>query len=77
MEEDVYELEPSRLAELKVDMLPFSIKRAVEELKEDNVIQSALGKHTFDKFIEAKLAEFDDYRMQITPWEIEKYLEAL
>ena len=21
--------------------------------------------------------EFDDYRMQITPWELDKYLEAL
>ncbi|MDD5382945.1 MAG: glutamine synthetase, partial [Candidatus Margulisbacteria bacterium] len=77
IEEDVYELEPSRLAELKIDMLPFSIKRAVEELKKDKVVQEALGKHTLEKFVEAKLAEFDDYRMQITPWEIEKYLEAL
>jgi glutamine synthetase len=77
VEEDVYELEPSRLEELKIDMLPFSIKRAVEELKKDKVVQEALGKHTLEKFVEAKLAEFDDYRMQITPWEIEKYLEAL
>lgn len=77
VEEDVYKLKPRELEEMKVDMLPFSIKRAVEELKQDKVIQEALGKHTYEKFIEAKLAEFDDYRMQITPWEIEKYLEAL
>jgi len=77
VEEDVYKLKPSQLEEMEVDMLPFSIKRAVEELKGDKVVQSGLGKHTFDKFVEAKLAEFDDYRMQITPWEIEKYLEAL
>ncbi|MFA6548468.1 MAG: type I glutamate--ammonia ligase [Candidatus Margulisiibacteriota bacterium] len=77
VEEDVYTLKPSQLEALKVDMLPFSIKRAVEELKADKVVQAGLGKHTFDKFVEAKLAEFDDYRMQITPWEIDKYLEAL
>ena len=77
VEEDVYELEPSRLEELKIDMLPFSIRRAVEELKKDKVVQEALGKHSLEKFIEAKLAEFDEYRMQITPWEIDKYLEAL
>jgi glutamine synthetase len=58
-------------------MLPFSIKRAIEELKKDDVIKEALGRHTFDNFYEAKLKEFDDYRMQITPWEIDKYLEAL
>lgn len=77
VEEDVYELEECKLADLGIDMLPFSIKRAVEELKKDKVVQEALGKHSLDKFIEAKLAEFDDYRMQITPWEIGKYLEAL
>jgi glutamine synthetase len=77
VEEDVYELEAEQLQAKKIDMLPFSIKRAVEELKKDLVIQEALGQHTYDKFIEAKQAEFDDYRMQITPWEIEKYLEAL
>jgi len=77
VEEDVYKMKPHQLEEMKVDMLPFSIKRAVEELKQDKVIQEALGKHTYEKFVEAKLAEFDDYRMQITPWEIEKYLEAL
>ncbi|MFA4905226.1 MAG: type I glutamate--ammonia ligase [Candidatus Margulisiibacteriota bacterium] len=77
VEEDVYKLEPHQLEKMKVDMLPFSIKRAVEELKTDKVVSESLGKHTYDKFIEAKLAEFDDYRMQITPWEIEKYLEAL
>jgi glutamine synthetase len=77
VEEDVYEMKPSRLAELKVGMLPFSIKRAIEELKEDKVLQDALGALTFEKFCEAKMSEFDDYRMRITPWEIEKYLEAL
>jgi glutamine synthetase len=77
VEEDVYELEPEQLAAKNIDMLPFSIKRAVEELKKDKVIQESLGKHTYNKFIEAKTAEFDEYRMQITPWEIEKYLEAL
>ena len=77
VEENVYHLAAARLSELKIEMLPFSIKRAVEELKKDKVVQEALGKHTLEKFVEAKQAEFDDYRMQITPWEIDKYLEAL
>lgn len=77
VEEDVYKLESSKLEELKIDTLPFSIKRAVEELEKDEAIKEALGKHTFDKFREAKLSEFDDYRMQITQWELDKYLEAL
>jgi len=77
VEEDVYKLDSSRLKELNIGMLPFSIKRAIEELANDETIKAALGKHTFDQFYKTKLAEFDDYRMQVTPWEIEKYLEAL
>ncbi len=77
VEEDVYEFDQAKLAEYKIDMLPFSIMRAVEELKKDEVIKQALGKHTFESFIQAKTSDFDDYRMQITPWEISKYLEAL
>ncbi|MFH1826227.1 MAG: type I glutamate--ammonia ligase [bacterium] len=77
VEEDVYALSPAELSAKGIEMLPFSIKRAVEELEKDNVLKSALGPHTFAKFCEAKLAEFDDYRMQITPWELDKYLEAL
>lgn len=77
VEEDVYALDLSKREELKIDMLPFSIKRAVEELDKDIVIKEALGAHTFQRFCEAKLAEFDDYRMRITPWEIDRYLEAI
>ena len=77
VEEDVYKLGASQLEEKKIDMLPFSIKRAIEELKEDEVVKEALGKHTFENFYAAKQKEFDDYRMQITPWELDKYLEAL
>lgn len=77
VEEDVYKLDKARRQELSIDTLPFSIKRAIEELKKDETIKAALGNHAFVNFCEAKQAEFDDYRMQITPWELDKYLEAL
>ena len=77
VEEDVYKIESARREEMKIDMLPFSIKRAIEELKEDMLLKEALGEHTFNNFYEAKQKEFDEYRMQITQWELDKYLEAL
>jgi glutamine synthetase len=77
VEEDVYKLDKARRQELNIATLPFSIKRAIEELKKDETIKAALGNHAFTSFCEAKQAEFDDYRMQITPWELDKYLEAL
>jgi glutamine synthetase len=77
VEGDVYKFDAKKLKDEKIEMLPFSIKRAIEELNNDSVIKEALGPHTFKNFFEAKTKEFDDYRMQITPWELDKYLEAL
>jgi glutamine synthetase len=36
-----------------------------------------LGEHTFRRFVEIKRQEWDDYRVQVTPWEIENFLSVL
>jgi len=77
VEEDVYHFDPSRREQLKIETLPSSLSEAIEELKKDKVIAEALGPHTFERFIEAKKAEWDHYRIQVSRWEIDKYLEAL
>ncbi len=77
VEEDVYHFEPSKLEELKIETLPASLVEALEELKKDKVIRDALGPHTFERFLEAKKAEWDNYRIQVSRWELDKYLEAL
>ena len=42
----------------------------------DPVIRDALGDHVLSHFVEAKRAEWDDYRTQVTRWELDRYLEA-
>ena len=54
--------------------LPSSLEAALEELENDDVIREALGAHTFERFASAKRAEWDDYRLEVTPWELNKYL---
>ena len=51
---------------------PFA--EAVEELEKDDYIKNVLGGHITEKYLEAKRAEWADYRAQVTEWEIEKYL---
>ena len=43
-------------------------------LEQDEVIRKALGAHICDRFISAKRQEWDEYRLQVTPWELNKYL---
>jgi glutamine synthetase len=62
-----------RLAEGIVD-LPASLAEAIEELKSDEVIISALGDHIIEHFIEAKEIEWDMFRTQVHPWEREQYM---
>jgi glutamine synthetase len=76
IEEDVYEFDNSQLMDRNIDTLPYSLWQAVKELKKDKVIQEALGDHTYKRYIAAKTKEWDDYRIQVTKWELEKYFES-
>jgi glutamine synthetase len=58
-------------------MLPGSLIEAVAELEGDAVIQAGLGEHVYQRFVEAKQEEWDEYRMQVTPWELERYLPVV
>lgn len=74
VEEDVYHFDYAKLAELKIDTLPSSLGQAIEELKADKMVQETLGKHTYEKYIDAKTREWDEYRVHVTQWEIDRYL---
>jgi glutamine synthetase len=74
IEENLYHFNEERRRESGIDMLPGSLIEAVEELERDPVIQEALGEHVYERFVEAKREEWDEYRTQVTPWELERYL---
>ncbi|GAV26493.1 type I glutamate--ammonia ligase [Carboxydothermus islandicus] len=72
--QNLYEMTAEERKALGVDTLPGSLKEAIDYLIEDKVIQEALGKHVFERFVEAKLKEWDEYRVQVHEWEVKKYL---
>jgi len=76
VEESLYEMTPERIRELGIKELPGTLSEALDELEADEVMREALGEHVFSRFIEAKRAEWDDYRTQVTSWELDRYLEA-
>jgi glutamine synthetase len=57
-----------------LDLLPGSLNQALNALEQDEVICEALGPHICDRFINAKRLEWEDFRMEVTDWELEKYL---
>ncbi len=73
-EENLYLLENQRATPLKT--LPASLEDALDELEKDQVIRDALGPHVYERFVNAKRAEWDDYRIEVTAWELNKYLNT-
>ena len=70
---NMYSMSLEEIAQAGVRVLPQSLNEAVEELKQDEVIQDALGP-IYDEFVAFKDQEWRDYHRQVTSWEIDRYL---
>jgi glutamine synthetase len=70
-EENLYEAEWARKG---LTTLPRSLGEALEALAADSVVQEALGPHTYERFLEAKTQEWDEYCGHVTSWERDRYL---
>ncbi|VVB54249.1 Glutamine synthetase [uncultured archaeon] len=72
---DVYEMSAREKHEHGVGELPTTLRDALEALASDEVLQDALGSHVFDKFIEYKMDDWNQFCLYVTPWEYMKYLD--
>ncbi|MBS1232776.1 MAG: glnA [Nitrospirae bacterium] len=77
MEMDVYHLSEEERAKYHIDTLPGSLNRAIEYAESSELLRETLGDHIFEQFIMSKKVEWDDYRIKIHPFEIERYLPIL
>ena len=70
-EENLYHVDGTRAG---LNTLPADLGQAIEALQQDEIIQSALGQHVYERYIEAKKQEWDEYRLYVSEWELERYL---
>ncbi len=61
-------------AERNLQTLPGSLGEALDELMRDELMRETLGKHIFDRYVEAKTIEWREYRIHVSDWELERYL---
>ena len=74
IESNLYDLAEGERAALGVGQLPETLGEAIEEMARSELVRRALGEHIFSRYIDLKRAEWSDYRVQVTPWEIDRYL---
>ncbi|SDB07724.1 L-glutamine synthetase [Desulfonatronum thiosulfatophilum] len=77
VEEDIFEMTTSERSAHKIEALPGSLGEAVAVMEQSALLKEALGEHIFSKFIENKKKEWDDYRVQVTQYELDRYLPFL
>jgi glutamine synthetase len=77
MESNLYKLTPEERKERGIVALPETLGEAIDELAGSDLVRRALGDHIFDAYVKLKRQEWDEYRVQLTPWELEKYLSVL
>jgi glutamine synthetase len=77
MEKNLYHLAPEERRRLGIEQLPETLGAAVELTADSELALRTLGEHTFNRYIEIKRREWEEYRVQVTPWELERYLQIL
>lgn len=71
---NVWEMSPEQRKKLDIRQLPANLGEALGSLQEDEIIQEALGNHVLAHLTAAQQAEWEDYRAQVTSWELQEYL---
>lgn len=75
VEENIYQLDDESRVSKNIDVLPTSLAEAMDELKEDKLLQEVLGEHLFERYIDVKTKEWNEFKKQVTGWEIDTYLD--
>ena len=73
---NIYNLSYEERVTRGIESLPGSLKEALAELATDSVLKDAIGAKLYSAFCRAKEEEWEDYRIHVTDWEIENYLQG-
>ena len=74
IDRNIFEMSPAERLEKGIEELPGNLYEAIEELEKDALMKEVLGDHVFGRYIEGKRKEWQEYRTQVTAWELEQYL---
>ncbi|WP_407343927.1 type I glutamate--ammonia ligase [Pengzhenrongella phosphoraccumulans] len=76
-EDDVWELTDSERRALGIEPLPQSLDQAIAVMERSELVAETLGEHVFDFVLRNKRQEWDEYRGQVTPYELRRFLPIL
>ncbi len=77
VEADIFHMSESELADRKIKSLPATLGDAVKAAENSQLLRETLGDHIFNALIENKKQEWDAFRLNVTEWEINRYVSWL
>jgi glutamine synthetase len=77
VEENVFEMSREQREQKGIGSLPTNLSDAISLTENSQLVRKALGDHVFDSFIKNKKIEWEQYRIQVTEYELKKYLPIL
>jgi len=77
VEEDIFHMSEAQRVERGIASLPGSLGEAINVTEKSDLVREALGDHIFEKFIENKKLEWDNYRIHVSEYEVKTYLPVL
>ncbi len=77
MEQNLFDLTHDERKRMGITALPGSLGEAIRAAEESEFLLKALGEHVFTRLLDLKRREWDRYRVQVSPWEIDEYLSVL
>ena len=72
--QNIYTMSKEEKMSLGIESLPSTLNEALLELDKDEVVKSALTGHILENYIEAKREEWENYRIRVHQWELDRYL---
>ena len=76
-DDDVWALSDAERRAMGIEPLPQNLGEALALMQRSELVAETLGEHVFDFFLRNKRAEFEEYRIQVTPMELTRLLPVL
>lgn len=74
VDQNIFEMSKIEKKAARIESLPYNLLDALRELEKDEFVREVLGEHLSEIYVCAKKAEWNDYTMQVTNWEVDQYL---
>lgn len=76
-EDDVWQLSERERRAFGIESLPRNLDEALRAMEDSSLVVDTLGEHVYEHFMANKRAEFNEYRRQVTAWELREMLTKL